>query len=174
MLFEEAKLHPLNGCDIFFCRTVLLVKTSTYTLTNVESYTPILMSRMSLPTGTTISIQLVQTRPIKMDRSSALTVLLVIMFVLSLRVLLLISNSGHIHSSIILASPMYLLLLSKIPLESFKLPARKKTLPIFEPSDAVSGSVLRVNAKPSLNPIHKKYISWICSAYNLQLLLVQL
>ena len=51
---------------------------------------------------------------------------------------------------------MHLLLLSKIPLGSFKLPARKKTLPIFEPSDAVSGSVLRVNAKPNLNPIHKR------------------
>ena len=51
---------------------------------------------------------------------------------------------------------MHLLLLSKIPLESFKLPARRKTLPIFEPLDAVSGSVLRVNAKPSLNPIHKR------------------
>ena len=63
------------------------------------------------------------------------------------------------HSFIIFASAMHLLLLNKIPLESFKLLARKKILPIFEPLDAVSGSVLQVNAKPSLNPIHRRVYS---------------
>ena len=85
-----------------------------------------------------------------------LIVLLEIMFVLYLKVPLLTSNSGRMHSFIIFASPMHLLLLSKIPLESFKLPARRKTSPISELLDAESGYVLLVNAKPSLNPIHKR------------------
>ena len=155
MLFKEAKRCLLNGYDSFFSKTVLLVKTSMYTLIKMASSTPILTSRMSLPTGTTISIQLVQIRPIKMDLSSALTVLLVIMYVLSLKVPLLVSNSGLTHSSIIFAPPMHLLILSKTSSVSFKLPARRKTLPIFAPLDAVSGSVLQVNAKLNLNPIQR-------------------
>ena len=116
---------------------------------------PILISRMYLPTGIMKSIRQEQTLPIKMGQSNAPTEQLVIIYVLSLKVLLLISDSSRTPYFIIFVSPMYLLLLSKTSPVSSKLPVRRKTLPIFAPVVAVSGSVLQVNAKPSLNPIPK-------------------
>ena len=135
---------------------VQIVKTSMYTLIKVESSMPILMSRTYLLIGTTKYVQQEQTRLIKTDLSNAPTDQLVIMSVLSLKVLLLISNSGRTPSFTIFISPMCLLLLSKTPLESFKQQERRRTLPTFAPLAVVSGSVLQANAKPSLNPTHRR------------------
>ena len=174
VLFEVAKRRQLNGSVSSFSKIVLLVKTSMYTLIRVESSIPILMSEMSLPTGTTRSIRQKLIRPIKMGPSNTLTDLLVIMFVLSLKVLLLISNSSHTPSFTIFVLPMRLTLLSKTPLVSSRPLGRRETLTIFAPLAVVYGSVLQANAKLSLNPIHKKAYFLDLSHTLLKTVLVQL
>ena len=160
VLFEEGKRCLLNGSVSSFCKIVLHIRTSMYTWTKEESSMPILMSRTSLPTGTTKFILQEQTRPIRIDQSNALTDPLVIISVLSLNVLRLISNFGRMLSSTVFILSIPLLLLSKIPFVSSKLLERRRTLPIFAPLAVVSGSALRENAKLCLNPTHKRVFLW--------------
>ena len=92
---------------------------------------PILTSRTSLPTSTTKYIRQEQIRFTKTDLLNAHTDQFVIMSVLSLKVLLLISNSGRTPSSTIFELSMPLLQLSEHPLISSKLLERRRTLPTF-------------------------------------------
>ena len=117
---------------------------------------PILMSRIYLLTGIMRYIQHEQIHLFKMDQLNAPTDPLVIMSVLSLKVLLLISNSSRTPSSTTVVLQMRLLLPSKTPLEVSKLLKRRRTLPIFALLAIVSGSVLQANTKLSSNPTHKR------------------